>query len=96
MNVDPDRFFRDLLADAMSTALAHQWRDRARALRAARPRPGDFPGRASVEELRDRWRRLTQLAEMCEAKADLIDAAKGPDLDLLVPELDDFPIGEAA
>lgn len=82
---DPDRFLRDLLADCMASALAHQWRDRANVIRAARPREGDYLGQSTVEAQRERWRRMTAIAAACDAKATLV--AKD-----MFPEVDDAPI----
>lgn len=93
MSVDLDRFYRDVVADAMTTVLASQWRERADMLRWARPRPGDFPGQATLEERRGRWRRLTAMAEMCEAHADLLEASEPP---FRAPEADIGPMWEAA
>lgn len=90
---DPDRFFRDLIADAIGNVVASQWRERAQALRAARPRHGDFHGRATREALNARWERLARLADMCDAKAALLEGAPA---DVAVPEIEDFPIWEAA
>lgn len=91
--IDFDRFLLDALADAMASATARQWRERAAALRAARPREGDFHGEAGLEAQRDRWRRLTRLADACDAKADLMERAPA---DVAVPELAGFSLWEAA
>lgn len=94
MKIDPDRFFRDVLADCMTSALASQWRERAQEFRDARPRPGDFPGQQTIEQRRATWRRLTAVAEACEAHADLLEGVVLTDT--LLPELADLPLMEAA
>lgn len=88
-----ERFYRDMLADCMTNVLADQWRERAQVFRDARPREGDFHGQSTIEERRERWRRLTAIAKACEARADLLDAGQAG---LPVPDLDDFPLWEAA
>lgn len=98
MNVDPDHFLRDVLADCMVSALASQWRERAQEFRNARPRPGDFPGRQTIEERRATWRRLTAIAEICDRHADVIErgGAGIHNRESLLPELEAMPIWEAA
>lgn len=71
--MDVPRFTVELLSDVLTDASAKQWRKRAADFRAARPRPGDFLGRATIEQQRDRWRRLNQLAAACEARAEMLD-----------------------
>lgn len=90
---DLDRFYRDLIADCIGNVVASQWRERAQVLRDARPRRGDFHGRATREALNARWERLTRLAAACDAKAALLEDAPA---DVVVPEVEDFPIWGAA
>lgn len=66
-----DHFQRRVLQDAVSDATAAYWRQRAQMLRWAAPRPGDFTGGASVEEIDLRRRRLERMAELCEHRAEL-------------------------
>lgn len=70
-----DHFQRRVIQDAMAQGTAHYWRRRAQALRDARPRPTDFHGESTLEQRRDRWRRLTQIADACDAHARLFEAA---------------------
>lgn len=91
MTPDLDRFFRDVMADAFSTVSAQQWRERAEQFRWARPRAGDYPGQATIEERRERWRRLTAIAGACDAKAVLIEQHG-----IQYAEVETEPIWEAA
>ncbi len=86
---DPDRFFRDLMADCMADALAHQWRERADVIRAARPREGDYLGQSTVDDQRARWHRMTAMAAACDAKATVVAR-------VMFPEIEDFPFWEEA
>jgi len=75
-----------VLADALSEATRDYWRRRAEAFEDAAPRPGDFPGRATPEELRAARRRCLDAAAACRARASL----EGPSLPvpaLVVAEL---------
>lgn len=58
-----------VLREAMLAGLPCSWSRRAETLDAARPRPGDFNGRATVEELAERDQRLAEQAEACRSKA---------------------------
>ncbi len=55
--------------DAMNEGLAATWERRRAAFLAARPRAGDFTGRATREDLRRRWYELTAIADACGARA---------------------------
>lgn len=65
-----------VLLDVYQQASADYWRRRAAQFEAARPRRGDFTGQATLEDLRERWDRLTDTAAACRARADFLDAAK--------------------
>ncbi len=69
-------FLHRVLQDAFADASAAQWLRRAEQLEAARPRPGDFTGRATPAELAERSRRLTAAAEACRARAQLHDVSR--------------------
>lgn len=60
--------------EALSDALACTWRRRAELLEWARPRPGEYAGRATVAELAERDSRLALQAEACRNKARLLEA----------------------
>lgn len=55
--------------EAIRDAEAPTWERRAAMLEWARPRAGDWPGRATREELRARYDRLTEEAEACRNRA---------------------------
>lgn len=69
-----EHFQRRVLTDALTEASATQWRKRASTFREARPREGDFHGQSTLEERRERWRRLSVLAASCEAHARLLES----------------------
>jgi hypothetical protein len=91
MRFDPDKVFRGLMADVFLTESARQWRARAETFRAARPQPGDFVGESTVDERREAWRRLSAIAEACEARAAFIEAGHGD-----FPEVETVELWEAA
>lgn len=61
-----------VLQDCLTAALPAVWERRAAAWEDARPRPGDYNGRASVDELVDRDRRCRAIAEACRRHARLL------------------------
>ena len=67
-----EHFQRRVLQDAIASAHAAQLIRRAEQFEAARPRPGDFHGRATREELSRRWRELTEIAAALRAKAQVV------------------------
>ena len=64
-----EHFRARVIQDAVNEALAATWDRRRQALLAARPRAGDFHGRATREQLRERFEILTAAAEACRARA---------------------------
>ena len=73
---------RQVVVEAVLAGYAATWERRARALEAARPVPGDFTGKATREDLSAAWRRLTEAAAACRARArltprELIEAELG-------------------
>lgn len=58
-----------LLQDALSEATSAYWLRRARAFEAARPRPGDFTGQATLQDLVDQSQRLQRAADACRNAA---------------------------
>jgi len=81
MIVDADQLVARILQDAMTDATRSWWLRRAEQLEAARHRPGiDWPGRASEDDLRRRWRALTEAAQACRARAELGAAEDVPEL----------------
>lgn len=69
---DLARFGVRMIEDAMSAAAPHVWLRRAEQLEDARPRPGDFQGRATAADLAERDQRLAGSAEVCRLKADVL------------------------
>lgn len=64
-----EHFRARVLQDALNEATASYWIGRAEAFEAARPRPGDFTGNATRDDLREQWNRLTETANACRARA---------------------------
>lgn len=57
------------LQDALAEATADYWRHRAQAFRDAQPREGDYPGRATPEQIEaQRWR-LAEVELACARRA---------------------------
>jgi hypothetical protein len=63
---------RRMVAEAVLSAEAATWERRAATLEAARPRPGEFLGGATSEDLSRRWRELTEMAVACRSHAALL------------------------
>ena len=64
-----DRFAHRLLQDAYTEATALYWLRRAQAFEDARPRPDDYVGAATADDLAARDARLADSAETCRARA---------------------------
>lgn len=65
-----EHFRKRVVQDALTEATADYWIKRAETFEAARHRPGvDFPGDASLDQLRERWHQLTATAEACRRRA---------------------------
>ena len=64
-----EHFRARVVQDALAEADAAYWLRRADAFDAARPRRGDFHGRASRQELAQRDQRLAETAAACRARA---------------------------
>lgn len=80
-------FQRRVLVDAMLDGWEATWERAARRYEAARPRPGDFHGNATPEELRARWRELTEIAAACRARAQVAPLDLVTDVDDLLGEV---------
>lgn len=65
-----------VLLDAWLDGSRLYWQRRARQLEDARPRRGDFTGRATPDQLTACWDRLTEAAAACRARASLDDVAR--------------------
>lgn len=73
-----DRFRVRVLQDALTEAEAAYWDRRADTFEAARPRPDDFTGQATPQQLARRAARLTDVAQACRARAALIRSEPAP------------------
>lgn len=62
-------FQHRVVQDAMKDAHGGYWRHRAKTFEWARPRPGDFVGLATPEDLAVRDAALVELIDACHAKA---------------------------
>lgn len=67
-----DHFQRRVVQEAMKDATAAYWNRRAATFEAARPRPGDYSGRATRQQIAEQDARLAALARACSARADLL------------------------
>ena len=66
---DVAHFQARVCREASAEAEAATWERRAAMLEWARPRPGDWHGQATGEELRARYDRLTAEAQACRNRA---------------------------
>lgn len=69
VGLDLDHFAMRLLTDAIGEATRAYWLKRAADFENARPRIGDFHGQATPAQLRERWHKLTAVANACRARA---------------------------
>lgn len=74
-----EHFRRRVLQDALNEATAAYWHRRAAAFDAARPRPGDFHGRATRAQLAAADTRLAAQAAACRRAAALALLPTRPD-----------------
>lgn len=64
-----EHFQHRVIQDAIKDAHAGYWRHRARTFQWARPRPGDFVGLATPDELAARDAALVEIIDACMARA---------------------------
>lgn len=64
-----DHFRHRVMQDALQEATAAYWRRRAAAFEAAMPRPGDFTGRATAQQLEAQRMRLASMVLACRQRA---------------------------
>lgn len=67
-----DNFQRRVIEDAITSSRGATWLRRASAFEAAAPRPDDFRGRATPEEIEVRRRRLKASALACRRHAGIM------------------------
>lgn len=65
-------FLGRVLQDALQQASAEFWDRRAVAFEWAAPRPGEFHGNLTTEQLREKWLEMQGTAAACRAHANLI------------------------
>ncbi len=80
-----EHFQRRLIADALAEATSAYWLKRADDFEWARPSLADFPGDATLDQRRMRWRELTEVATACRNRAtvSLMQDDIEPELDVL-------------
>ncbi|MFY0406911.1 hypothetical protein [Solicola sp. PLA-1-18] len=66
-----DRIATDNLRQALAEATAFYWQKRADRFEAARPRPDDYVGHASPEQIAETDARIRAKADNCRAHADI-------------------------
>ena len=71
-------FTRRVLTDALNEASARYWERRAEVLASAAPKPGEFHGQATADELSAAWRRCHRDADLCRAHAALLRDRSAP------------------
>jgi hypothetical protein len=71
-----DHFQHRVVQDALQDATAAYWRRRADTFDAARPRAGDYFGRATREQVREQDARLAAAARACRARADVLSRSE--------------------
>jgi hypothetical protein len=72
LHLDLDQFRARVLQDALTEATAQYWIHRAHQFEDAAPRVGEFHGKATPDELRQRWYACMATATACRRHADLI------------------------
>ncbi len=71
LDLDPDHLRARVVQDAMAQATSVHWHRRARDFEWARPRSGDYTGRATPVELAEQDARLAAVAAACRHRAEL-------------------------
>ncbi len=64
-----EHFRKRVLQDPLAEATAAYWRRRAATFQWARPKPGDFTGLATADELAERDARLAEIVLACNSRA---------------------------
>jgi hypothetical protein len=72
LHIDLDHFVARVLQDALTEATAQYWLRRTQAFEQAAPRPGEYNGNATPEELRERWKECVNTAKACRRHAQLL------------------------
>jgi hypothetical protein len=84
-----EHFSRRFVQEVIEDATAAYYLKRAQAFEAAKPKPDDYHGKASREDLRAQWLRLDELAKACRARAKVspLPGRTDPDLDNVLGEV---------
>jgi hypothetical protein len=72
IELDQQAKLRDIQQDILH-ASSWWWRWRAEQFHQARPRPDEYHGRATFEDLMEAWLRCDETARACLARADFLD-----------------------
>ena len=72
INFDLDHFRARVLQDALTEATAQYWIHRAHQLRQAAPRPGEYHGQSTHDQLTEAWYRCEAAAMACLRHAELL------------------------
>lgn len=72
LEVYVDHFRTRVLQDALAEATADYWRRRALSFETALPRPGDFTGRATPEQIEEQRMRVASTVLACVQRAELM------------------------
>jgi hypothetical protein len=78
------RVLRHALTEAAAEATAEHWLRRAVTFENARPRPGDYIGRATAQDLAQRDARCAAIAQACRNRASLALTGAAAPQDALV------------
>lgn len=73
-------FVMRMLQDALDSATAEFWVKRATDFESARPKPGEFHGRATPAELNERDRRCREQAQACRDHAQVLASMEFNDI----------------
>lgn len=73
---DFDHRYARAIQDSIASSLSHQWLRRAEEFERAKPRPDDFRGRATDEQLAEQAARLTAKADACRHRADVCELSE--------------------
>ena len=87
-DLDLEHFTRRVILDAFNEATSQWWLRRAATFEDCRPRPGEFRGQQTPEQLRAKWLELTAVADACRARAGVCEPSDAAtDLDNVWSEI---------
>lgn len=82
-----EHFRHRTLQDALNEATSDYWLHRAEQIEAARPRPGEYHGKATNTDLAARYDDLSAIAEACRHRASLSLGGDDDDVRLIADAL---------